>query len=88
MTSSGSVVGEATAGLRRSGTTLGIQAVFVLDIRVAGMSREERRREGLAADAELAVSREMGVLARRGLVSTHFDIRKEALNTGEIYSAA
>ena len=62
----------------------GIQGVFVPDIRVKGMSRDERRRKGLAADAEILVSREMGVLALLGLVSAHFDIRQEARTTGDI----
>ena len=62
----------------------GIQAAFIPDPRILNLSREERRRKGLTADATIAVSREIGVLALLGLVSAHFDISQEAKTQGDV----
>jgi hypothetical protein len=63
----------------------GVHAQFVPDPRVRNMDRNERRRRGLAADSEIPLSREMGVLALLGLVSAHFGIKQEAQTEGDIF---
>ncbi len=62
----------------------GVQAHFIPDPRVQNMDRNERRRKGLAADSQIPLSREMGVLALLGLVSAHFGIKQEARTEGDV----